>query len=99
MGDVYACRGARACIRHTARTPGGELMAATLRSLAGEQMFNVADVISTLHNPLPAGEVVLDRYVFLPHARTGIAAALSAPFGWNLPIQATVEMRVPVIDD
>lgn len=74
-------------------------MADTLRSLAGDKIFKAADVISSLHVPLTPAEHVLDRYVFLPHARTGIAAALTAPFDWNRPTRATVEMRVPVVDD
>ena len=73
-------------------------MADTLRSLAGAR-FKTADVISALHKPLTPEERVLDRYVFLPHARTGIAAALVTPFAWTLPVRATVNMRVPVVDD
>ena len=48
-------------------------MADTLRSLAGAR-FKVADVIAALHPPLEPEQLVLDRYVFLPHARAGIAA-------------------------
>jgi hypothetical protein len=70
----------------------------TLRSLAGER-FKASDVISALHKPLTPEERVLDRYVFLPYARAGIAAALDTPFTWSLPVRATVNMRVPVIDD
>src|SRR5207244_2518468 len=44
-------------------------------------------------------ELVLDRYVFLPLARTGIAAALANPFAWDGATQATVDMKVPVLDD
>ena len=55
-------------------------MADTLRSLAGDKIFKPADVITALHTPLTPEELVLDRYVFLPHARTGIAAALDTPF-------------------
>jgi hypothetical protein len=73
-------------------------MADTLRSLAGSR-FRASDVVSALHKPLTPEERVLDRYVFLPHARTGIAAALDTPFSWSLPVRATVNMRVPVIDD
>ncbi len=73
-------------------------MADTLRSLAGDR-FLASDVIAGLHPPLTPEELVLDRYVFLPHARTGVAAALTAPFDWSLPIRASVEMRMPVIDD
>ncbi len=71
-------------------------MADTLKSLAGAA-FKVADVVSALHAPLE--EVVLDHYVFLPHARAGIAAALSTPFSWTLPARASVEVRVPVLDE
>lgn len=74
-------------------------MSGTLRSLAGDA-FRSADVVSAaLHPPLTPEQLVLDRYVFLPHARTGIAAALDTPFGWALPARATVVMRVPVADD
>ena len=74
-------------------------MANTLRSLAGDKIFKTSDVISALHKPLTPEERVLDRYVFLPHARTGIAAALDTPFAWSLPVRVTVNMRVPVVDD
>jgi hypothetical protein len=73
-------------------------MADTLRSLAGDK-FKLVDVITALHPPLKPEELVLNRYVFLPYARTGIAAALNAPFDWTLPTRASVDMRVPVIDD
>lgn len=73
-------------------------MADTLRSLAGTA-FRTSDVISARHAPLTPEERVLDRYVFLPHARTGIAAALTTPFAWTLPARASVNVRVPVIDD
>ena len=73
-------------------------MADTLRSLAGDK-FKPVDVISALHPRLKPEELVLNRYVFLPYARTGIAAALNAPFDWTLPARASVDMRVPVIDD
>ena len=63
-------------------------MADTLRALAGAA-FRTADVISALHKPLAPEERVLDRYVFLPHARAGIAAALD-----SLP-----EGRTPTRDD
>ena len=59
-----------------ARAAGGGVMADTLRSLAGDDASRPSDVISALHAPLTPEELVLDRYVFLPHARTGIAAAL-----------------------
>jgi hypothetical protein len=71
----------------------------TLRSLAGDKIFKTADIITALHAPLTPEQLVLDRYVFLPHARTGIAAALTTSFDWSLPTQASVALRVPVIDD
>ena len=73
-------------------------MADTLRALAGAA-FRTADVISALHKPLAPEERVLDRYVFLPHARAGIAAALDAPFAWTLPARASARLRAPVIDE
>ena len=73
-------------------------MVDTLKSLAGAT-FKVVDVITALHEPIPAEQLILDRYVFLPHARSGIAAALSEPFAWSAATQAKVEMKVPVIDD
>ncbi|MEO5819722.1 MAG: hypothetical protein ABIT71_04400 [Vicinamibacteraceae bacterium] len=73
-------------------------MADTLRSLAGDRFKNV-DIITEQQRALTPEQVVLDRYVFMPHARSGIAAALTTPFDWGLPTRATVEMRVPVIDD
>ena len=50
-------------------------MADTLRSLAGD-LFKDADVISAQRRAIAPADIVLDRYVFLPHARSGIAAAL-----------------------
>jgi hypothetical protein len=73
-------------------------MSGTLQSLAGAA-FSVDDVVSQMHTSLEPEQLVLDNYVFLPHARTGIAAALTQPFDWDGPTQATVEMKVPVIDD
>ncbi len=70
----------------------------TLRSLAGD-LFRDADVITSFAKPLAPEELVLERYVFLPHSRTGIAAALTAPFRWDAQAEAAVTMRVPVIDD
>lgn len=72
-------------------------MADTLQSLAGA-IFKAADVIAALHAPLNPEQIVLDRYVFLPHARTGIAAALTTPFTWTLPARAAIDLRVPVMD-
>ena len=74
-------------------------MADTLRALAGDKIFKDADVIAALHAPLTPEQIVLDRYVLLPQARSGIAAALSISFDWALPTRATVAMRVPVVDD
>jgi hypothetical protein len=72
-------------------------MPATLRSLAGDA-FSENDVISAMHAPLQPEQIVLDRYVLLPHARTGIAAALSTPFAWSLPTRVSVKITVPVND-
>ena len=74
-------------------------MAGSLKDLAGDKVFRNADVISALHAPLTPEQIILDRYVFLPYARTGIAAALSAPFDWSLPTRAFVDLRVPVADE
>jgi hypothetical protein len=68
-------------------------------SLRDHAMFLDADVVSAFQQPLTPEQVVLDHYVFLPHARTGIAAAITTPFSWTGPPQAAVEMRVPVVDD
>jgi hypothetical protein len=73
-------------------------MADTLKALAGAAFRN-ADVIAALHAPLTPEQVILDRYVFLPYARTGIAAALNTPFDWTLPTRAAVDLRVPVADE
>ena len=73
-------------------------MAATLRSLAGDR-FHDFDVISAAQVSLTPEKTVLDRYVFLPHARTGIAAALVTPFDWGAPSRGTAEVKVPVSDD
>jgi hypothetical protein len=74
-------------------------MANTLRSLAGNEIFKAEDVITALQAPLDPEKQILDRYVFLPHVRSGIAAALDTPFNWALPVRASVNVRVPVIDD
>lgn len=73
-------------------------MAGTLRFLAGAT-FHDLDVIATAQPPLTPEQTVLDRYVFLSHARSGIAAALVTPFDWGAPARATVEVKVPVVDD
>ena len=65
-------------------------------AVPGGRELHEFDVISASHPPIPPEEPVLDRYVFLPHARSGIAAALTNPFDWDSPTRATVEMRVPV---
>lgn len=73
-------------------------MADTLKSLAGAR-FKMSDVIASLHATLEPEQLVLDRYVFLPYARAGIAAALNTPFDWTLPARAGARLRVPVMDD
>lgn len=74
-------------------------MANTLKGLAGDKIFRTADVISALHAPLTPEEIILDRHVFLPFARTGIAAAIATAFDWGLPTRASVQLRVPVADE
>jgi hypothetical protein len=74
-------------------------MAKTLKDLAGADIYRTADVISAMHAPLTPEQLILDRYVFLPYARSGIAAALSAPFAWSLPTRGAVDLRVPVADE
>src|SRR6185437_781030 len=79
MGALLAgCRADPRC-RRRAGPAGSGVMAPTLKSVAGAA-FRSADVISAMHAPLTPEQLVLDNYVFLPHARTGIAAALSTPF-------------------
>jgi hypothetical protein len=73
-------------------------MPGSLKSLAGP-LFSAADVITAWHEPIPVEQLVLDRYVFLPHVRSGIAAALGAPFAWGASDRATVDIEVPVLDD
>jgi len=73
-------------------------MVGSLKSLAGAA-FSATDVITTRSPAIPAEQVVLDRYVFLSHVRTGIAAALDAAFAWGGPDRATLMISVPVIDD
>lgn len=73
-------------------------MAATLRELAGAA-FRVADVVEAAQRRVPAEELVLDRSTFVPHARSGIAAALTTPFDWSLPARASIAVRVPVMDE
>ncbi|MFT3924531.1 MAG: hypothetical protein QM778_18475 [Myxococcales bacterium] len=73
-------------------------MADTLQSLAGAA-FRSKDVIRDLHLPVKLEELVLDRYVFLPFSRSGIAAALATPFDWSLPARTRINLVVPVIDE
>ncbi len=73
-------------------------MAGTLRGLAADS-YSARDVINHFHTPIAPEQAVLDRYVFLPHARSGIAAALNTPFSWGMPARAAVSMKVPVHDD
>ncbi len=73
-------------------------MADTLQNLAGAQWVE-RDVISAFTPVIPAENAVLDNYVFLPYARSGVAAALAEPFDWTKPARGSVTMSVPVIDD
>ncbi|HYI60043.1 MAG TPA: hypothetical protein VEX66_17880 [Microlunatus sp.] len=73
-------------------------MADTLASLAGAQWLE-RDVISAFSPTIPAENAELDHYVFLPYARSGVAAALAEPFDWTKPARGRVTMAVPVIDD
>ena len=34
---------------------------------------------------IPAEQVVLAQYTFVPYVRTGVAAVLDQPFDWSLP--------------
>ncbi|MFF7725516.1 hypothetical protein [Streptomyces sp. NPDC008001] len=49
-----------------------------------------------LHSPVPAEQVVLGTYTFLPHHRTGIAAALGTPFTTAAPARGRAALRMPV---
>jgi hypothetical protein len=73
-------------------------MAGTLASMAGAAFYD-HDVVTRFRQPIAAETAVLDSYVFLPHARSGIAAALDVPFAWGAPARASVQMSVPVTDD
>ncbi len=73
-------------------------MADTLRSLAGDRFYD-RDIVRSFHVPIEPEQQVLDRYVFVPHVRSGIAAALDTPFVWGAAARASVEMAVPVVDD
>jgi len=46
--------------------------------------------------PVPAEQVVLGTYTFLPHHRTGAAAGLRQPFTPASPARATLPLTVPV---
>jgi hypothetical protein len=70
----------------------------TLKALAGDS-FRTTDIAAALHAKLLPDQIVLDRYVFLPFARTGIAAALSTPFAWDLSTRAMIDVRQPVGDE
>ncbi|MGI8457660.1 MAG: hypothetical protein ACR2LI_06075 [Propionibacteriaceae bacterium] len=73
-------------------------MVDSLRSLAGTA-FRTVDVIDAFRPVIKAEDAVLATYTFLPHARSGISAALTTPFRWQGPTRTTVEMSVPVNDD
>ena len=73
-------------------------MAGTLASSAGTAFYN-RDVVAAFREPIAPETAVLNSYVFLPHARSGIAAALTVPFAWGAPAEASVQMSVPVTDD
>ena len=73
------------------------MMADTLQELAGAA-WSATDVIARFRPVIPAEQAVLASYVFLPYARSGIAAALTEPFAWTAGARASVVMRVPVID-
>lgn len=74
------------------------MTAGSLKSLAGAA-FSASDLIAARHDAIPVEQTILDRYVFLPCVRSGIAAALDMPFAWGGSDKATVAIKVPVIDD
>lgn len=41
-------------------------------------------------------QLVLERYVFLPFVRSGIAATITEPFAWGMPARATVRVAIQV---
>jgi hypothetical protein len=47
-------------------------------------------------SPVKPEEVVLGRYTFVPHYRSGIAASLTRPFATTEPIRAQVRMTIAV---
>ena len=51
---------------------------------------------STASPLVPAEEIVLGNYTFLPHFRTGAAAGLRTPFTPASPARATLPLTVPV---
>ena len=73
-------------------------MAETLRSAAGAAFYE-HDVINFFAPVIGPEKAILNQYVFLPHARSGISAGLSNRFAWNEPVRASVEMSVPIADD
>jgi hypothetical protein len=67
-------------------------------SLKDLPTFVPAQHVRYLADAIPAEQVVLAQYTFVPYVRTGVAAVLNQPFDWSLPIRATVELTVPVVD-
>lgn len=57
--------------------------------------FRIANVVNR-HLYIPPEEIVLGKYTFLPHHRTGAAAGLRNPFSTASPARATLSMSVPV---
>ena len=52
-----------------------------------------------VHPPIPAEQLVLGTYTFLPHYRSGIAATLTDTFSTGAPTRAEVRMKIPVTAD
>ncbi len=73
-------------------------MAETLRSAAGAAFYEL-DVINYFAPVIAPEKAILNQYVFLPYARSGISAGLSNRFEWDEPVRASVEMSVPIADD
>ena len=73
-------------------------MAATLASASGAA-FHEKDVIAYLQPVIDPEKAILNSYVFLPFARSGVSAALTNEFAWDAPVRAAVEMSVGVDDD
>ena len=59
-------------------------MAETLRSAAGAAFYEL-DVINYFAPVIAPEKAILNQYVFLPYARSGISAGLSNRFEWNAP--------------